>query len=1007
MADPFGIVGVISLAIQITQTVVRFGLDWKDAPHDAKTFLTELQTLKTILSETNTNILLNPDFAEAFQNRPSLLLSQLGPSASSTDTKLMLVTCQKELESLLSELKKRGKGHRVGWERFKGAFLAKDTRESVENLHRQCQILNSMVMIDSTAVGITTYKEVKAARKEQQETKKEQQNWHQAGTKVSLSIKDGVDQLSQGQENQQRQQECQVILEWLTSIDYAPQQNDLIRRRQEGTGQWLLTSHEFHGWLNQDKQTLFCPGIPGAGKTMITSIVVEHLRTKFYNDASVGIAYLYCNFRRQQEETSEALLLSLLKQLIQDRPLIPDSVKSLYENHKQKRTRPSFGEISKALHSVVNGYSRAFIIVDALDECRVSDGDRKQLLLQIFDIQVRTGASLFATSRFIPEIEKEFKGRSAQLEIRASDEDLQRYLDGHMLRLPSFVSRSPDLQKEVKIAIINAANGMYVLSVLPEWISPLTLLRFLIAQLHLDSLIGKRSPKAIKVALEKLPKGSDAYDRVYKEAMDRIEGQFADSEELAKQVLSWITCAKRPLTILELRHALAVEIGEPSIDEDNFPDLEDMVSVCAGLVTVDETSNIIRLVHYTTQEYFERTQKDWFPNAETDIAKACITYLSFDVFKSGFCPTDEKFEARLQLNPLYNYAARNWGHHARAASTEVEQLILDFLENEAKMYSSSQAMMVSGGYSNYSQRIPKQMTGVHLAAYFGLREAMISLLKNGHHPDSKDSDGWTPLSWAAGNGHEAVVKLLLAEDGVNPDFKDNIGQTPLSWAAKNGHEAVVKLLLAENGINPDFKDIIGQTPLSWAAKNGHETVVKLLLAEDGVNPDFKDNIGQTPLSWAAKNGHEAVVKLLLAEDGVDPDSKDSKHEQTPLSWAAENGHEAVVKLLLADGVDPDSTNYNEQTPLSWAAKNGHEAVVKLLLAEDGVDPDSKDYCERTPLSWAAKNGHEAVVKLLLAEDGVDPDSKDSRYGQTPLSWAAENGHEAVVKLLQSDHVLSS
>lgn len=137
MADPFGIVGVVSLTIQITQVVVQFRLDWKDVPHDAKTFRSELQTLKTVLSETHTNLLLNSDFRAAFQNRPSLLLSQLGPNApSTTDTKLMLAACQKELESLLSELKKRAKGHRVGWERFKGAFLAKETRESVENLHR-------------------------------------------------------------------------------------------------------------------------------------------------------------------------------------------------------------------------------------------------------------------------------------------------------------------------------------------------------------------------------------------------------------------------------------------------------------------------------------------------------------------------------------------------------------------------------------------------------------------------------------------------------------------------------------------------------------------------------------------------------------------------------------------------------------------------------------------------------------------------------------------------------
>jgi hypothetical protein len=78
MADPFGIVGTINLTIQIAQTVVQFGLDWKVAPHDAKTFLTEPQTLKTVLSETNTNLLLNSDFEAAFQIQPSLLLSQLG-----------------------------------------------------------------------------------------------------------------------------------------------------------------------------------------------------------------------------------------------------------------------------------------------------------------------------------------------------------------------------------------------------------------------------------------------------------------------------------------------------------------------------------------------------------------------------------------------------------------------------------------------------------------------------------------------------------------------------------------------------------------------------------------------------------------------------------------------------------------------------------------------------------------------------------------------------------------
>jgi hypothetical protein len=214
--------------------------------------------------------------------------------------------------------------------------------------------------------------------------------------------------------------------------------------------------------------------------------------------------------------------------------------------------------------------------------------------------------------------------------------------------------------------------------------------------------------------------------------MERIRGQKAGFQKLAEQALSWITYAKRPLTTAELQQALAVEIGEPELAEENFPELEDMVSVCAGLVTVDKESDIIRLVHYTTQEYFERTREFWFPEAEAEIAKTCVTYLLFDIFESGFCVTDEEFEQRLRLNRLYDYAARNWGHHVRAASIEAEELVLSFLKSETKMAASSQAMIASKLYSfdsNYSQNFPRHMTGVHFAAYFGLREAMVARFK--------------------------------------------------------------------------------------------------------------------------------------------------------------------------------------------------------------------------------------------------------------------------------------
>ena len=173
--------------------------------------------------------------------------------------------------------------------------------------------------------------------------------------------------------------------------------------------------------------------------------------------------------------------------------------------------------------------------------------------------------------------------------------------------------------------------------------------------------------------------------------MERIISQDADSTKLAIRVLSWITRAKRALSPLELQHALGVEVGKLEFNKKNLPEIQDMVSDCAGLVIVDEESDIIRLVHYTTQEYFKRTQERWFLDAKANLAQVCITYLSFDTFTYGFCPSDEEFETRLQSNPLYDYAARNWGHHIRELNAY--SLNAEFLENKAKVAASSQALM--------------------------------------------------------------------------------------------------------------------------------------------------------------------------------------------------------------------------------------------------------------------------------------------------------------------------
>ncbi|KAI7771477.1 hypothetical protein LZL87_010917 [Fusarium oxysporum] len=650
------------------------------------------------------------------------------------------------------------------------------------------------------------------------------------------------------------------ILDWLTPIDYGPQQSDFLSRRQAETGNWLLQSEDFLDWLAASKQTLFCPGIPGAGKTILTSIVVEFLNSRFDKDQEIGIAYIYCNFRRQHEQKIDNLLASVLKQLTQCRSSLPDSAKNLYDRHKTKRTRPSVDEILGLLQSVAAMHSRVFIIVDALDECLASDGCRTRFLSELFNLQIRHGINIFATSRFIPEIMDRFE-TSLSIEIRASPDDVARYLKGHIEQLPSFVQHDRQLQEEITTGISDAVDGM-----------------FLLAQLYLGLLCDKLTLNDIRSAMETFRKqgqglGEDHKDQVlahaYEQAMERINGQMPGMKTLAMRVLLWITCAKRQLTTSELQHALATKTGKSELDHGDLIHIRDMVSVCAGLVTVDEESGIIRLVHYTTQEYLKRTQERWFRNPECLITTACVTYLSFTVFETGFCKTDHRFEERLRLNPFYDYAAHNWGHHAFKDVTSSE-VVISFLKSKAKVEASSQALMAAKLYSShlyYSQNIPRKMTGLHLAGYFGVSKAANSLLSLGHGPNRKDTYSRTPLWYAAQNGHEAVVKLLVAAGvDVNAAAAADYGeQTVLQAAAEGGHLEVIEKLLAA-GADVNAAAAAGALPV---IKNVPESTTYSPLTEVQVH-EKADGLGRVcirskrcvPPPWASNKHFYFKVTVL-------------------------------------------------------------------------------------------------------------------------------------------------
>lgn len=157
------------------------------------------------------------------------------------------------------------------------------------------------------------------------------------------------------------------------------------------------------------------------------------------------------------------------------------------------------------------------------------------------------------------------------------------------------------------------------------------------------------------------------------------------------------------------------------------------------------------------------------------------------------------------------------------------------------------------------------------------------------------------LLWAASRGQDGTAKRLLLE-GANVQVMDGHRRTPLLLAAMNGHEVVLKLLLATEGVNPRSKDSDGQTPLILAVKNLHDAVVKLLLATESVHPAYENFASGMSSTLAVQSRWETMKRLSW--NSVDIEAKD-KFGGTQLTSAIENGSEETCQVLLAKGAKVD------------------------------------------------------------------------------------------------------
>jgi len=247
-------------------------------------------------------------------------------------------------------------------------------------------------------------------------------------------------------------------MEWICPVDYDLKYKTFIRQRYSDTGDWFLQDPRFREWEKSNDATLLCQGHPGAGKTILTTVVIHHLR-KTSNRACHPTAFIYCDYLRQSEQSADHMLSSLLRQIVEIHPVVPKPVRDCYHLHKEKRTEPLSEEIKQLLETTLDSLEALTVVVDALDECELHVCE--EFLSTIENLRERHGVRLFAMSRIMRTIASlSIFSEIPSLEIRASNQDVQRYTSSRVKELRGLVRSDSAFCKEITSKVTDASGGM-------------------------------------------------------------------------------------------------------------------------------------------------------------------------------------------------------------------------------------------------------------------------------------------------------------------------------------------------------------------------------------------------------------------------------------------------------------------------------------------------------------------------------------------------------------------
>lgn len=582
---------------------------------------------------------------------------------------------------------------------------------------------------------------------------------------------------------------------------------------------------------------------------------------------------------------------------------------------------------------------KAIIILDGIDECENSAA--KELNQGMRKMQENSTTLLCISLRVKPDNLLQYGSQKlldcSLTSIPPENIDINAFIERELeerIEANELILGNPELAVEIRDALIAGSQGM-----------------FLWAALQLDILSTMKTDKAIRSALDNLPKDlSTTFSRILK----RHESQTKPDQRSVLEVLVSVQC---PLHSEELQELLSVTPGDSNYDPESLINNVNSVLICCGsLITIDEKNATIQLIHHSVKksllgEYYDmNSEKFDIDRANYNLSRLILTYLSYSHMGREVSTT---VVPRVNVESAPSHIIKS----TMNSSSSVQELALRLLRSKSNgsrdigktLQAMSDRRRAPDRHTAQFLSYAREFWLDHLCATRVLTIQELSFLDDIISRGTIYLDETSFVVPSSQSGAEDTPSTVKQDDRQ--------GSAIVFWALQQENtRLILKLLelphLNWNQYNHDMNPV---NPLHSAIICGNKIIAMMLLEVAHANPNARDSYERTPLMLACLARNPTMVGGLLTAH-----------------WFEDQGC-----------LDPKMLLYNTLHVLSRKAFQDQRA--------ESISLNARDEKGRTALSYAAQYSDDRSIQLLL-DHGADIFLADNE-GLTPLMYAVIAGDE--------------